>query len=223
MKRTTVLLAEDHVIVAEGLQSILEDEFDLVAIVGDGRAMLEAAIMLNPDVVVADISMPQLNGLDALRQLRREGVPSKVVFLTMHADVPVAQEAIRAGASGYLLKQSAGKELIAAIHQVSRGEIYITPLITADPVNFVIDAARSPEQRADGLTARQREVLQMLAEGRTMKEIAFLLNISVRTVETHKYEMMETIGARNNAELLKFAVRTGLVTITPHPERGGEA
>lgn len=214
MKRLRILLAEDHVITAEGLQSILEDDFDLVSTVEDGRAMIEMAKKLSPDLIIADISMPLLNGLEALRQLRREGVSAKVVFLTMHAEVPLTREAFRAGASGYLLKQSASKELIAAVHEVSKGGRYITPLITDDPVNFFTDVDRQVEASKINLTPRQREVLQLLAEGRAMKEIAFLLKISVRTVESHKYDMMEALGVETNAGLVKYAVQIGLVRVT---------
>lgn len=218
MKTIKLLLAEDHVIVAEGLRSILEDEFDLLATVGDGRRLIEATKTLRPDVIIADISMPLLNGLDALRQLRREGVQAKFIFLTMHADVTIAREAFRAGATGYLLKQSASKELIAAVYEVMRGGRYITPLVTDDPVNFFLDAlSAQSEDKAAGLTPRQREVLQLFAEGRTMKEAAAILNISVRTVETHKYDMMESLGARSNAELLQHAIKLGLVNVASRP------
>src|SRR5262245_53785679 len=207
MSKTKVLLADDHTIVAEGLRSLLEDEFDLVGAVNDGRALLEAARNLNPEVIVADISMPLLNGLDAARQLRRDGVAAKIVFLTMHADVQLAAEAFRAGASGYLVKQSAADELITAIHEVVKGRAYISPLITKDVLNFLMGAAQGPGRQAVRLTPRQREVLQLVAEGRTMKEIASILNISTRTVESHKYEMMEALGVQTNAELVQYAIK----------------
>lgn len=217
MTKTKVLLADDHTIVAEGLRSLLEGEFELVGSVSDGRALLEAARNLNPDVIVADISMPLLNGLDAARQLKRDGATAKIVFLTMHAEAQLAAEAFRAGASGYLLKSSAGEELIAAIHEVTKGRAYVTPLITKDVLSFLIGAARQPEQPAIKLTPRQREVLQLVAEGRTMKEIASILNISTRTVESHKYEMMETLGVQTNAELVQYAIKLGLVSVAPAP------
>jgi DNA-binding NarL/FixJ family response regulator len=218
MSKTKVLLADDHTIVAEGLRSLLEDEFDLVGVVNDGRALLEAARNLNPEVIIADISMPLLNGLDAARQLRRDGVAAKIVFLTMHADVQLAAEAFRAGASGYLVKQSAADELITAIHEVVKGRAYISPLITKDVLNFLMDAARGTEWRSVKLTPRQREVLQLVAEGRTMKEIASILNISARTVESHKYEMMEALGVQTNAELVQYAIKIGLVSVAPPPD-----
>lgn len=217
MSKTRVLLADDHTIVAEGLRSLLEDEFEFVGTVGDGRALLDAARNLKPDVIVADISMPLLNGLDAARQLKRDGVTAKIVFLTMHAEAQLAAEAFRAGASGYLLKSSAGEELIAAIHEVVKGRAYVTPLITKDVLSFLMGAARQPDQPAVKLTPRQREVLQLIAEGRTMKEVASILNISARTVESHKYEMMEALGVQTNAELVQYAIKIGLVSVSPTP------
>jgi DNA-binding NarL/FixJ family response regulator len=218
MSKTKVLLADDHTIVAEGLRSLLEGEFELVGAVNDGRSLLEAARNLNPEVIVADISMPLLNGLDAARQLRRDGVTSKIVFLTMHADVQLAAEAFRAGGSGYLVKQSAAEELITAIHEVVKGRAYISPLITKDVLNFLMDAAHGPDRQGVKLTPRQREVLQLIAEGRTMKETASILNISARTVESHKYEMMEALGVQTNAELVQYAIKIGLVSVAPPPD-----
>jgi DNA-binding NarL/FixJ family response regulator len=217
MSKTRVLLADDHTIVAEGLRSLLEGEFEFVGTVGDGRALLDAARNLNPDVIVADISMPLLNGLDAARQLKRDGVTAKIVFLTMHAEAQLAAEAFRAGASGYVLKSSAGEELIAAIHEVAKGRAYVTPLITKDILSFLMGAARQGRQPAVKLTPRQREVLQLVAEGRTMKEVASILNISARTVESHKYDMMESLGVQTNAELVQYAIKIGLVSVSPTP------
>jgi DNA-binding NarL/FixJ family response regulator len=213
MNKTTVLLADDHTIVAEGLRSLLEGEFELVGVVNDGRALVKAAQELRPDVIVADISMPLLNGLDAARRLKREGAASKIIFLTMHSEAQLAAEAFRAGASGYLLKSSAGEELIIAIHEVVKGRAYVTPLITKDVLSFLMDASNHPES-AVKVTPRQREVLQLIAEGRTMKEIASILNISTRTVETHKYEMMEALGVQTNAELVQYAIKIGMVSIS---------
>jgi DNA-binding NarL/FixJ family response regulator len=217
MSKTRVLLADDHTIVAEGLRSLLEGEFEFVGTVGDGRALLDAARNLKPDVIVADISMPLLNGLDAARQLKRDGVTAKIVFLTMHAEAQLAAEAFRAGASGYVLKSSAGEELIAAIHEVAKGRAYVTPLITKDILSFLMGAARQGRQPAVKLTPRQREVLQLVAEGRTMKEVASILNISARTVESHKYDMMESLGVQTNAELVQYAIKIGLVSVSPTP------
>jgi DNA-binding NarL/FixJ family response regulator len=217
MSKTRVLLADDHTIVAEGLRSLLEGEFEFVGTVGDGRALLDAARNLKPDVIVADISMPLLNGLDAARQLKRDGVAAKIVFLTMHSEAQLAAEAFRAGASGYVLKSSAGEELIAAIHEAAKGRAYVTPLITKDVLSFLMDAARQGRQLAVKLTPRQREVLQLVAEGRTMKEVASILNISARTVESHKYDMMESLGVQTNAELVQYAIKIGLVSVSPTP------
>jgi DNA-binding NarL/FixJ family response regulator len=212
MPSTKVLLADDHTIVAQGLESLLKDSFILVGTVRDGRALLEAAARLKPDVIVTDISMPLLNGLDAIRQLKSNGIEAKVVFLTMHADAQLAAEAFRVGASAFVLKQSAGEELIQAIHEVIQGRAYLTPLIAKDMITVLMEAK---DQRGEvgKLTPRQREVLQLIAEGRTMKEVAGILNISARTAETHKYEMMEVLGVHTTAELVQRAIRLRLVSI----------
>jgi DNA-binding NarL/FixJ family response regulator len=207
-----VLLADDHKIVAQGLESLLKDSFNFVGTVSDGRALLEAAIRLKPDVIVTDISMPLLNGLDAVRQFRTNGVDAKVVFLTMHADASLAAEAFRAGGSAFLLKQSAGDELVQAIREILQGRAYLTPLITKDMINVLMEA-REEKAEESKLTPRQREVLQLIAEGKTMKEIASILNISARTAETHKYEMMQVIGVKTSAELIQHAIRLRLVNI----------
>jgi len=207
-----VLLADDHKIVAQGLELILKDSFSFVGTVCDGRALLEAVVRLKPDVVVTDISMPLLNGLDAVRQFRSNGVQAKVVFLTMHADANLAAEAFRAGGSAFLLKQSAGEELVQAIHEILQGRAYLTPLIAKDMITVLMEAKedRGVETK---LTARQREVLQLIAEGKTMKEVAGILHISARTAETHKYEMMQVIGVKTTAELIQHAIRLHLVNI----------
>jgi DNA-binding NarL/FixJ family response regulator len=213
-RRARVLLADDHTLVAEGLASLLEDEFDLVGQVRDGRALVDAVRRLAPDVVVTDISMPLLNGLDAVRQLRREGLPGRIVVLTMHADVHLAAETLRAGATGYVLKQDAGEELIAAIHEVLRGHTYVTPLL-AEGVHTALAADRAAGGRGIvGLSPRQREVLQLVAEGRTMKEIAAILGISTRTAESHKYQMMNVLGLATTAELVQYAIRVGVISVT---------
>jgi DNA-binding NarL/FixJ family response regulator len=209
--RPRVLLADDHLLVAEGIRSLLAPEFDLVGVVQDGRALVEEAARLRPDVIVADITMPHLNGIDALVRLRQAGDRVPVVFLTMHQDVAFTRRALQAGASGYVLKHSASIELIAAIRAALEGRTYITPRIAGD----VLDAMRQGPERSDdpaaSLTPRQREVLQLLAEGRSAKEIASTLSISARTVEFHKYQMMETLKIHTNAELIHFAIKHGLV------------
>jgi DNA-binding NarL/FixJ family response regulator len=212
MPSAKVLLADDHMIVAQGLESLLKDSFTLVGTVRDGRALLEAAARLKPDVIVTDISMPLLNGLDAIRQLKSNGIQAKVVFLTMHADAQLAAEAFRVGASGFVLKQSAGEELIQAINEVMQGRAYLTPLIAKDMITVLMEA-KDQGGDAGKLTPRQREVLQLIAEGRTMKEVAGILNISARTAETHKYEMMEVLGVHTTAELVQCAIRLRLVSV----------
>jgi DNA-binding NarL/FixJ family response regulator len=208
MRRTTVLLADDHVILAEGLASLLKGHFDLVGTVGDGRRLLEAARELRPDVIVADIAMPVLSGLEALCLLKAEGLDAKVIFLTMHADAQLATEALRAGASGYVLKHSAGEELIRAIQEVVEGRVYLTPLLTKEVITTLTEPTTQP---AVQLTPRQREVLQLIAEGRRMKEIAATLQLSTRTVETHKYQMMQALGVDSTAALVRYAIQLGLV------------
>jgi DNA-binding NarL/FixJ family response regulator len=207
-RRPKVLLADDHAIVAEGLAALLKEQFDLVGTVGNGVELIDAAWQQRPDVIVADVAMPVLGGLEALRRLKAAKSDAKIIFLTMHADAELATEALRAGASGYLLKHSAGEELITAIREVLQGRIYLTPLITRDVITTLTEPA---PKLAVKLTARQREVLQLIAEGRRMKEIAGILNLSTRTVETHKYEMMRSLGVESTAELVRYAIQIGLV------------
>lgn len=211
--RPRVLLADDHLLVAEALSSLLASDFDLVGVVEDGRALLEAAKRLRPDVIVADITMAGLNGIDALLQLRQGGDMVPVVFLTMHRDVAFARRALEAGASGFVLKHSASAELITAIRAALEGRIYLTPQIAGDVLSAM---KKGPQHAADplgSLTPRQREVLQLLAEGRSVKAVASSLDISARTVEFHKYQIMETLGMHTNAELIHFAIAQGLVEI----------
>jgi DNA-binding NarL/FixJ family response regulator len=209
MNRPRLLLADDHTMFSQGLQSLLEDEFDLVGAVADGHALVEAARRLNPDVIIVDISMPVMNGLDAVRQLQKQGVTAKVIFLTMHADDRLLAEAFKCGGSGYVLKQSAGEELIAGIRQVLAGNKYVTPLIASEWAENV--GKRVGETKLT-LTPRQREVLQLVIEGCTMKEIATRLGISTRTAESHKYEMMDGLGVETTAELIQYAVKLGLTS-----------
>jgi DNA-binding NarL/FixJ family response regulator len=208
-----VLLADDHEIVVEGLRRILEPRFDLVAAVADGRAMLKEAETLKPDVIVTDIAMPSLNGLDAVRQLRQRGIRAKVIFLTMHADTDLATEAFRAGATGYVLKSSAGRELITAIEAVLDGRVYLTPSIQEGVLEAFMRAGGQPEKASIELTQRQREVLQLVAEGLTMKEIASTLDISARTVESHKYDLMQKLGLKTTAELIQYAIKRSIISL----------
>ena len=212
MKRPRVLLADDHRIVVEGLRGLLEPEFELVGIVEDGRAMLEAAEKLQPDVIVADISMPLLNGIDAVRRIRKSGRDIKIVFLTMHPDVAYAASAFDAGALGYVLKHSAPSELITAIHSALEGKTYVTPLLSGELMQFYKSGASEKNEERLHPTPRQREVLQLLAEGHSAREIASILQISPRTVEFHKYRMMEDLGMKTVADLIKYAINNNIVT-----------
>lgn len=204
MSRLRVLLADDHRLVAEGLKSLLEPEFDLVGIVEDGRALLDEAGRLRPDVAVVDIAMPRLGGLEAIPRLRAANPDLKVVVITMHRESAYARRALAAGAHGFVLKHSAPAELVAAIRAAAEGKTFVTPQLS--------DAGRADRARngAGALTERQREILQLLVQGKTAKEIASVLGVSARTVEFHKYKTMETVGAANSAELIRFALEHGI-------------
>jgi DNA-binding NarL/FixJ family response regulator len=212
MRRPRVLLADDHRLLREAFAQLLEPACEVVGSVADGRALLEAAPQIRPDIVVLDIAMPLLNGLDAARHLKRVQPEVKVIFLTMNEDSDVAAEAFRIGASGYLLKNSAASELLAAIQEVFQGRSYVTPLATRGLVDkFLHD--REPAKKPGELSPRQREVLQLLAEGHTMKDIARLLKITPRTVAFHKYSLMEEFGIKTSAELVQFAIKHHVVTV----------
>ncbi len=211
MKRARVLLADDHKIVAAGLKGILEPEFELVGTVQDGRALLKAARELRPDVIVVDISMPLLNGIEAVRQLKKANDRAKVVFLTMHPDVTYASRAFEAGASGYVLKHSAPAELVTAIREALQGRTYVTPMIAGELMRSYQDGSGKRKDPIRTLTPRQREVLQLLAEGHSAKDAAAILGISPRTAEFHKYRMMRELGIRTNAELMQYAIKHGVV------------
>jgi len=210
MKRPRILLADDHKIVTEGLKGLLEPEFELVGIVEDGRALLAAAEKLRPDVIVADISMPLLNGIDSVRQIKKAHEEIKVVFLTMHPDVTYAVSAFEAGASGYVLKHSAPTELVTAIRSALRGKTFVTPLLAGEFLRLTKERATQRDE-STRLTPRQREILQLLAEGKSAKEIATVLNISSRTVEFHKYRIMKDLDIKSAAELVHYAVRHGII------------
>lgn len=211
MTKPRVLLADDHSLVLEGFKRILEDHCDVVGLVEDGRTLLEAAARLKPGFVLLDISMPLLNGIDATRQLKSLLPDVNVIIVTMHADADYLSEAFKAGASGYLLKRSAGSELMQAIDSVSRGHYYVTTVLTKHLINSAIGNSARPEAtRQPTLTPRQREVLQLVAEGKTVKEIAQVLNISPRTVEFHKTQIMDQLDLRTTAELTKYAMTHGL-------------
>ena len=199
-----VLLADDHNLLLGAFEKLLAPECEIVGTVSDGRSLVAEAQRLKPDVVVLDIAMPLLNGLDAGRQIKQLCQSVKLVFVTMNEDSDLAAEAFRAGASAYLLKRSAASELLLAIREVMKGRSYVTPLVTEGLVGSFMDAAdRKPSHE---LTPRQREVLQLLAEGHSMKQVAALLNVTPRTVAFHKYRMMEQLNIRSNAELIQFAI-----------------
>jgi DNA-binding NarL/FixJ family response regulator len=207
MTRPRILMADDHAMLLDAFRALLEPEFDVVGAVPDGRRLLEEFTRLHPDVVLLDIAMPLLNGLDAGRQLKALRKSVKLIYLTMNPDPDLAGEALRLGASGYLLKSSAFQELKQAIHEALRGRSYITPLIAGDAVGSLIGHQTSRHE----LTLRQREVLQLLAEGRSMKEVGAILDVTPRTVAFHKYKMMEQLRVKTSAELVQFAVKQGVV------------
>ena len=209
MSRIRVLLADDHALLLGAFERLLAGEFDVVGQVSDGRAAVAAAERLKPDVVVMDMSMPLLNGLDAARQIKRKLHEVKIVFVTMNEDSDIAAEAFRSGASGYLLKRSAASELSTAIREVVQGRSYLTPLIT----DSLIGTLLNPEDHKPKgeLTSRQREVLQLLVEGRSMKEVASILSVTPRTVAYHKYTMMAQLKVKTTAELVQYAIKQRIV------------
>ena len=212
LKRVRVILADDHTILTEGLGALLRQEVDLVGIANDGLQLVELAVELKPDIVVTDISMPLLNGVDAIRLMKKKGLKSKIIILTMHGEASLVAETFHEGASGYLLKQTASTELLTAINEVWQGREFISSLLRGD---FV--ALRSKTEKgaktaaASPLTPRQRQILQLTAEGKSMKQIAFHLGISTKTVESHKYALMQIIGLSSNSELIRYAIKSHLV------------
>jgi DNA-binding NarL/FixJ family response regulator len=209
---TTVLLADDHAIVREGLRRVLEPEFEIVGEVSDGRALVAAAEVLQPNIIVVDISMPLLNGIEAVRQIRKTNSKVKIIFLTMHPDVTYAAEALCAGGSAYVLKSSAGAEILEAIRQALNGRIYVTPSVNKAVVQARMERTGCRDNVQFTLTARQREVLHLIAEGRSSKEMADILHVSPRTIEFHKYRIMEALAVRTTAELVHYAVKRGIVS-----------
>ena len=211
MSRPRVLLADDHRMLTDALKRILEPRCEVVGTVIDGRALLEAAPRLNPDVVVLDIAMPHLNGLDAGRQLKSRMPKVKLIFMTQHEDPYLVGEAFRAGASAFLLKEAAASELIDALDQVLKGSTYVTPSAAEGLANIALRDPRSRDHLPEP-TARQREVIQLLAEGHSMKEVADALNITVRTVAAHKYAVMELLQLKSNADLVQYAIKHNLIS-----------
>jgi DNA-binding NarL/FixJ family response regulator len=206
-----ILIADDHTLVAEACKKLLELEYDVVATVGDGRALVRAAAELKPHLIIVDVAMPLLNGLDAGQQVKEFLPAVKLVFLTMNHDADLAAEAFRRGASGYLLKTCAASELLIAVREVLKNKSYLSPMIAKDTVDFLLRQDRQLIEEEDRLTERQREVLQLLAEGKCMKEVAGVLNITTRTVAFHKYRIMEVLNAKNSAELVQYAMRNHLI------------
>jgi DNA-binding NarL/FixJ family response regulator len=211
MRRTTILLADDHSMICAALQKLLEPEYDVIGCVNDGRSLVKTAMDRKPDLVLVDVGMPLLNGLDAGRELKKLLPRTKLIFLTMNPDPEIASEALRIGASGYLLKNSQGEELLQAVHNAIRGISYVTPQISrAMEESFIRDPKFLDHPRQ--LSDRQREVLQMLAEGRSMKEVAYILQISLRTVRYHKYRIMDELGIKTNSELVQYAIKHAIIS-----------
>ena len=213
MQRTRILLADDHNLVAELCKRLLETEYEVVGIATDGRALVRAATELKPDVIIADVGMPILNGLDAAQQVKQKLPTVKIIFLTMNPDPDIAAEAFRRGASAYLVKTSAASEVVASVREVMRGKTYISPTISKEAIDLSLWQHKKLVDDSEKLTDRQREVLQLLAEGKGMKEVAAILNMTTRTVAFHKYRIMEVLGTKNNADLVKYAVRNRMTTL----------
>ena len=213
MKRPKILLADDHTVILDGLRSILEADFEIVGAVTDGRALVAACEKLRPDVVLSDITMPLLNGLDATRQIKKADPEAKIIFLTMHPDVAMAKEALRAGGSGYVVKHSPASEIVTAIHEVLQGRVYLSPLVTKEVLDSFMANVEGPEQLPSPLSQREREVLQLVAEGQTHKEVAQTLGISVRTAQYHRYNIMKKLGLRTAAELTQYAIKHGIIAV----------
>jgi DNA-binding NarL/FixJ family response regulator len=209
--RARVLIADDHKLVAEACKGLLEPEFDVVGIVSDGRALLQATTELRPDVVILDISMPQLNGLDAGEQIKQKSRGTKLIFLTMMLGPDVAAEAFRRGASGYVLKHCNAEELVIAVRRVLRGESYLSPAITKDTVEYLLRTGAVYREQKH-ISGRQSEVLQLLAEGKSMKEIAFILNLKPGTVAFHKYQIMDVLGIKTSAGLIEYAIKHHMIS-----------
>ena len=212
MKRLAVLLADDHAIVVEGLRRVLEPEFRVAGVVADGRALMGAAARLRPDIIVVDVSMPVLNGIEAVRRIRKSDRNAKVIFLSMHPDVVCVSKALQAGGSAYVLKSSAGIEILTAIREALQGRTFVSPSVDRKTLEAQIRRDQRSQQTPDTLSPRRREVLQLVAEGRSTKEMAELLHISPRTVEFHRYRVMESLGVHTVAELVQYAIKHRILT-----------
>lgn len=209
MHKKKILLADDHKLITESLKNILEPQYEVVGIVEDGHQLVKEALRLQPDIIVVDISMPRLNGIEAVRQLNKKKHTAKIIFLTMHADVTYATRALELGAAGFIIKHSAPAELLEAIEKALLGRRHISPRI-AEELNKTAATRKDPIRR---LSPRQREVLQLLCEGNSAKQVADMLDISARTVEFHKYRIMEELGVQSSAELVQHAIKLGIVTL----------
>ena len=209
--RPRILIADDHTLIADLCKRLLETEFEVVGTVGDGRALVRAAATLKPDVIVVDITMPVLNGIDAACQVKQELRAVKVIYLTMNSDPEIAAEAFRRGASGYLLKTCAASEMVAAVRAVLQGRSYLSATLSRDDVAYLRRQPKKLVEEEDRLTVRQREVLQLLAEGKVMKEVGAILNMTTRTVAFHKYRIMDALCVKSDAELVRYAVRNHIV------------
>jgi len=207
MNRAKVLIADDHNLVAELCKKLLEPEFDVVGVVPDGRTLVREAERLRPDVIVVDVGMPILNGLDAGRQVKEMFQAIKLIYLTMNPDPEITAEALRRGASGYLLKTCASSEMVTCVREVLRGKVYLSSVISRDTVDYLRRQHKEVAEDRERLTERQREVLQLLAEGKVMKEVGAILNMATRTVAFHKYRIMQALGAKSSADLVKYAVK----------------
>jgi len=205
-QRSRILIADDHMLVAEACRGLLEPEYEVVGIATDGRALVEMAQRLAPDVVIVDVAMPQLNGLDAGQQVKQRNRNVKLIFVTMNISPDVAAEAFRRGASGYVVKQCTADELLGAVRRVLRGESFLSPLITKDTVEYLLRSGAVYSEHKQ-ISDRQAEVLQLLAEGKSMKEIAYILHLKPGTVAFHKYRIMASLGISSNAELIEYALR----------------
>jgi len=209
--RPRIMIADDHILVAEACKKLLEADYDVVATVGDGRALVRVAATLKPQVIIIDVGMPLLNGLDAGQQIKQLLRSVKLVYLTMNQDADLAAEAFRRGASAYLLKTCAASELTIAVREVLRGKSYLSPVIAKDTVDFILRQGKELIEEGNRLTERQREVLQLLAEGKSMKEVASVLSLTTRTVAFHKYRIMELLNAKSNAQLVQYAIRNHVI------------
>jgi DNA-binding NarL/FixJ family response regulator len=209
--RPRIMIADDHTLVAEACKKLLEADYDVVATVGDGRALVRVAATLKPQVIIMDVGMPLLNGLDAGQQIKQLLRSVKLVYLTMNQDADLAAEAFRRGASAYLLKTCAASELAIAVREVLKGKSYLSPVIAKDTVDFILRQGKELIEEGKRLTERQREVLQLLAEGKSMKEVANVLSLTTRTVAFHKYRIMELLNAKSNAQLVQYAIRNHVI------------